>query len=298
MITDFESYLLKEKRYSEHTVLAYINDLKEFNAFAQIPDELSAYKEVNKQLVRAWIVDLVKNEYKAKSVSRKLSTLRTFYKWLKFNQYIDENPMRLIQAPKVSKRIPEFVQESYLGSEKIAPMFSEDFSGHRDRLLFEMLYQTGIRLSELLNLKETDISSSYNIKVLGKRNKERIVAISEQLYNQINTYLSMKKQQNFNSVFLLLTDKGIKMYPKFVYRKINTYLSRVSSLQKKSPHILRHTFATHLLNNGAQLEVLKEILGHESLAATQIYTHNSFAQINEIYKQAHPRGRKKNDYGS
>lgn len=293
MINQFETYLRKEKRYSEHTVTAYVKDLTDFVEHIQIRDELTAYKEVNKQLVRSWIVFLMNNGIEAKSVNRKLSSLRTFFKWMKSTGKIEENPTSTINGPKVSKRVPEFVQESTIEPAAIQNLFSNDFNGMRDALLFELLYQTGVRLSELIELKEKDVSSNLTIKVLGKRNKERIVAISEALYLQIQQYIILKQKKEYVVAHLLVTNKGAILYPKFVYRKINTYLSRVSSIKKKSPHVLRHTFATHLLNNGAKLEVLKEILGHESLAATQIYTHNSFAQINDIYKQAHPRGHKK-----
>lgn len=293
MLDEFEIYLQKEKRYSEHTVKAYLNDLSDFVDFIQIEDNLASYKEVNKQLIRSWMVSLINQQLEAKSVNRKLTSLRTFFKWLKSSGKINENPTSTINGPKVSKRIPEFVQESHLEVNKVKSLFTDDFCGQRDALLFELLYQTGIRLNELIQLKEKDVGSNLTIKVLGKRNKERIIAISEELYAQIEKFIEIKKANGYETSNILTTDKGKILYPKFVYRKINSYLSRVSSLKKKSPHVLRHTFATHLLNNGAKLEVLKEILGHESLAATQIYTHNSFAKINEIYKQAHPRGHKK-----
>jgi len=293
MLDLFETYLLKEKRYSEHTLKAYMSDITSFIEFAQIKDKKEDLKEVNKQLIRAWIVQLVNDKINPQSINRKLSSLRTFFKWMQTNGDIEVNPASSINGPKAHKRLPEFVQEQNVEETTIMPIFTDDFFGIRDRLMFELFYQTGIRLSELINLKEKDISSNETIKVLGKRNKERIIAISPVLYEQIKSYLIAKTALGFSNPELFVTDKGEILYPKFVYRKINIYLSKVSSLKKKSPHILRHTFATHLLNNGAGLEVLKEILGHESLAATQIYTHNSFAQINEIYKQAHPRERLK-----
>jgi integrase/recombinase XerC len=293
MLNSFETYLLKEKRYSEHTIKAYLADINSFIEFSQIEDKKADFKEVNKQLIRGWVVHLVNHKINAQSIGRKLSSLRTFFKWMQSNGEIDTNPAKSINGPKTSKRLPEFVQEENVNEASIQPIFSTDFFGNRDRLMFELFYQTGIRLSELITLKEKDISSNETIKVLGKRNKERIISISTSLYNQIQFYLIEKAAHGFSSPELFVTDKGVILYPKFVYRKINNYLSKVSNLKKKSPHILRHTFATHLLNNGAGLEVLKEILGHESLAATQIYTHNSFAQINEIYKRAHPRERLK-----
>lgn len=293
MLNSFETYLLKEKRYSDHTIKAYLADINSFMEFAQISDKQEDLKEVNKQLIRGWVVHLVNNKINPQSINRKLSSLRTFFKWMQANGKIEANPAKSINGPKTYKRLPEFVQEQNVEETIIQPIFTTDFFGKRDRLMFELFYQTGIRLSELINLKEKDISSNETIKVLGKRNKERIIAISSTLHNQIKSYQTEKTALGFSNPELFVTDKGSILYAKFVYRKINNYLSKVSSLKKKSPHILRHTFATHLLNNGAGLEVLKEILGHESLAATQIYTHNSFAQINEIYKQAHPRERLK-----
>jgi integrase/recombinase XerC len=228
----------------------------------------------------------------SRSVNRKLSTLRTFYRWCLKQGFTDNNPMLKIKGPKLEKRLPVFLKQSEIEDDKLTPLFSDDFDGVRDRLILELFYQTGIRLSELITLKEVDVTNN-SIKVLGKRNKERIIPISMELSKQISVYQKHKILNAINAPYLLTLINGKNLYPKFVYRKINYYLGLVSSMDKKSPHVLRHTFATHMLNNGTGLETLKNILGHASLSATQVYTHSSFTQLNNIYSQAHPRGHKK-----
>jgi integrase/recombinase XerC len=200
--------------------------------------------------------------------------------------------MLKIKGPKSEKRIPIFLKQSELNEKELNLVFSHDYDGKRDSLMIEMFYQTGIRLSELISLKQQDVTEK-SIKVLGKRNKERIIPISVELSNRIKEYQYLKQSNDIHSESLFTLANGKNLYPKFVYRKINYYLGLVSSLDKKSPHVLRHTFATHMLNNGAGLETLKDILGHASLSATQVYTHSSFTQLNNIYSQAHPRGHKK-----
>lgn len=291
VLLQFEDYLKTEKRFSENTCVAYKNDLNQFIDFAQIniQEEL---KEVNYQLIRSWIVNLIDQGSNHRTVNRKLSTLRTFYRWCLKQGFMDTNPMLKIKGPKLEKRLPVFLKQSELDEQKLTPLFSEDFDGIRDRLIVELFYQTGIRLSELITLKEEDVSNS-SIKVLGKRNKERIIPISIELSKQISVYQKYKSLNGIRSSNLLTLINGKNLYPKLVYRKINYYLGLVSSIDKKSPHVLRHTFATHMLNNGTGLETLKNILGHASLSATQVYTHSSFTQLNNIYSQAHPRGHKK-----
>lgn len=289
-IEQFEVYLATEKRYSEHTLIAYKNDLQQFVSYAEITDD-HQLTEVNHQLVRGWMVELLEQSIVPRSVSRKLSCLRSFFNWLKKEGVVTENPMLKIRGPKVEKRLPQFVKQSEFAKERIDPIFANDFDGIRDRLMVELFYQTGVRLSELITLKEQDVVSTH-IKVLGKRNKERIIPIGKELFEQIQVYRSVKPNEQDSQILLFVKRDGVKLSPKFVYRKINTYLGMVTNTQKKSPHILRHTFATHMLNNGAGLETLKELLGHANLSATQVYTHNSFTQINNIYSQAHPRGRK------
>src|SRR5690554_1200487 len=206
--------------------------------------------------------------------------------------------MLKIKGPKQEKRLPEFVKEEEIQLEQLNELFPEGFPGLRDRLIIEVLYQTGMRLSELIHLKRMDFQNN-TLKVLGKRNKERIIPITKELSDQLNLYLESPSYQAARIEYLFITDKGKKMYPKFVYRKVKYYLSLLTNLNKRSPHVLRHTFATHMLNNGAGLETLKEVLGHASLSATQVYTHNSFDQIAKIYGQSHPRGGKKDkDFNS
>jgi integrase/recombinase XerC len=289
-IEQFEVYLATEKRYSEHTLIAYRNDLQQFVSYAEITEDRQL-TEVNHQLVRGWMVELLEQAIVPRSVSRKLSCLRSFFNWLKKEGRVTENPMLKISGPKVEKRLPQFVKQSEFAIERLDPFFATNFDGIRDRLIVELFYQTGVRLSELINLKEQDVVSTH-IKVLGKRNKERIIPIGKELFGQIQTYRLIKPDGRDSQNLLFVKRDGVKLSSKFVYRKINTYLGMVTNTQKKSPHILRHTFATHMLNNGAGLETLKELLGHANLSATQVYTHNSFTQINNIYSQAHPRGRK------
>ena len=290
MLGEFEQYLLIEKRYSDHTLTAYRADIEQFLVF-QGMDSLLKMKDVKSTDIRSWIVHLFELKTARKSINRKLSSLRTFFKWLKKEGLVNQNPLAKVQGPKNEKRLPQFAKESELKYEKLNGVFAEDFEGLRDKMMFELFYQTGIRLSELINLKENTIETD-RIKVMGKRNKERIIPISVELGFLIKRYRQLKINSELNTEYFLVLKNGNKLYPKFVYRKINDYLGSVTSLDKTSPHVLRHTFATHMLNNGAGLETLKELLGHASLSATQVYTHNSFAQLTQIYSQAHPRGHK------
>lgn len=290
MFDKFTSYLQFEKRYSEHTVVAYGQDLNAFVEFAEVK-KISEFADLSSAFIRSWIVYLIEGGMKNKSVNRKLASLRTFYKWMRKEGLIDHSPMTKVQGPKNEKHLPVFAKESELLPSKIEELFSDDYSGKRDALMLELFYQTGIRLSELIGLTLKDIQGNQ-IKVLGKRNKERIIPISDDLVQQIQEYLELRKEISSECENLLLLDSGNKLYPTFAYRKINYYLGKVTSLDKKSPHILRHTFATHMLNRGTGLETLKDLLGHANLSATQVYTHNSFAQLNSIYSQAHPRGHK------
>jgi integrase/recombinase XerC len=291
ILNQFLNYLSSEKRFSTHTLIAYENDLKQFFEFTKI-ETLTSLTEVNHQLIRSWIVDLVDSEFSNKSINRKLSSLRSFVKWAQKNDYLIQNPFKKVVAPKIIKRLPIFVKESEIESVKVESYFTDDFVGIRNLLIVEILYQTGIRLSELINLKIEDLSND-SIKVLGKRNKERIIPISNELQIQIIEYLKQRTQIISDEWFLFVLEDGKKIYEKLVYRLINNYLSSHTNLEKRSPHVLRHTFATHMMNNGAGLEVLKNLLGHADLSATQVYTHNSFSQLTNIYSQAHPRGQKK-----
>lgn len=282
---EFETYVRSEKRYSEHTVVAYQNDLTQFFEHTGI-QHLKELPEVTSKVIRGWMVALVNEGYTNKSVNRKLSALRTYFRYLKKNKIVDKNPLTGLNGPKIEKRLPQFAKESELQEEHL-----KESLGLRDALIVELFYQTGMRLNELIELTTASFNDG-KLKVRGKRNKERIIPISEALQEHIHAYRKECMDNGFQSNSLILTDKGNKLYSKFVYRKINSYLASATELQKCSPHVLRHTFATHMLNNGAGLETIKALLGHANLAATQVYTHNSFAQLNNIYSLAHPRGRK------
>ena len=291
MLEKFESYLVAEKRFSSHTVTAYLKDVHQFlDAIGIVL--LEDLKEVKHSLIRTWMVTLIEQGIVNRSLNRKLSTLRTFFKWCVQEGFVEVNPMVKITGPKTEKRLPTFVREQDISPSKLDTIFPNNVEGQRDQLLFELLYQTGIRLSELIELKKQDFNACQ-IKVLGKRNKERIIPLSVNLSSAISNYQKNLLGEQQASMYLFTLNNGDKIYPKLVYRKINYYLGLITSLEKKSPHVLRHTFATHMLNNGAGLETLKDILGHANLSATQVYTHNSFSQLTTIYKQAHPRGHKK-----
>ena len=289
MLDKFISYLQFEKRYSEHTVIAYTNDLSQFISFAELVS-INEFSSLSPAFLRSWIVELIENGCTNKSVNRKLASLRTFYKWLRKEGLAITNPLLKLKGPKSEKRLPTFAKESELQESKLSVYFSDDFNGLRDELMVEIFYQTGIRLSELIHLKDVNVSKD-SIKVLGKRNKERIIPIMPALFKKINAYRNLRNNTCGLTPTLFVLQNGNILYPAFVYRKINQYLGSATQLDKKSPHVLRHTFATHMLNRGAGLETLKDLLGHANLAATQIYTHNSFAQLTKVYSQAHPRGK-------
>ncbi|WP_363245154.1 tyrosine-type recombinase/integrase [Daejeonella sp.] len=280
-----------EKRFSPNTVIAYKKDLYQFSEFINSiePDLLS----ISHQQVRTWIVSLMDNGIEPKSINRKISSLRSFYKFLQREGLINSSPMLHVKAPKIPKRLPVVITEQKMDSLLDADnVFSDDFEGYRNRLILELLYGTGMRLSELVSLSNEDVNIYENqIKVLGKRNKERIIPISKVLASLIADYQVLKNNQDFNikSSSLIVTNDGKAVYPKFIYRVVNSILSFISTQDKKSPHILRHSFATTLLNRGADLNAIKELLGHSSLAATQVYTHNSVEKLKSIYKQAHPK---------
>ena len=289
MLDKFISYLQFEKRYSEHTVIAYKNDLSQFITFAELL-EISDFSSLRPAFIRSWIVELIENGCANKSVNRKLASLRTFYKWLRKEGLADTNPLLKLRGPKSEKRLPSFAKESDLKETNLSDYFSDDFNGLRDALMVEVFYQTGIRLSELINLKDRNVTND-SIKVLGKRNKERIIPITAALFKKITAYRKVRNLTCGATTTLFVLENGNILYPAFVYRRITKYLGTTTQLDKKSPHVLRHTFATHMLNRGAGLETLKDLLGHANLAATQIYTHNSFAQLTKVYSQAHPRGK-------
>jgi len=289
---DFLNYIRYEKRYSEHTLISYLTDLDQFQVFLHLhyPDIL--LKDVVLQHIRSWVVFLMEEGHTARSVHRKLSTLRSFYKYLFKKQQISVNPTIGIKGPKLPKRNPSFVPESAMNKLLDQLVFPEGFLGIRDKMILETLYFTGLRRSELILLKENDLDFSLHVmRVLGKRNKERMVPLVPVLESSMKSYLLAKKEAGFLSPHVFEANKGGKMNPRFVYATVHHYLSAVTTSDQKGPHVLRHSFATHLLNNGADLNAIKEILGHAGLAATQVYTHNSIDKLKKAHGKAHPRSK-------
>jgi integrase/recombinase XerC len=285
---DFMDYLVHEKRFSEHTVIAYRKDLSDFLEIAAITSD-QEIRELTHRDLRSYLVALVESGLENTSVNRKLSSIKTFFRFLRQKGHCDINPATKVKSLKQKKVLPQFVPETQLWNSSVFDEVEDPYARSMDELMLELFYQTGIRQSELINLKEKDVSASQ-IKVLGKRNKERIIPISGKLSSAISKFINLKEVEAIKSEFLFILKTGKKLTPGFVYRKVNYYLGKATNLSKKSPHVLRHTFATHMLNNGASLESIKSLLGHVDLSATQIYTHNSFAQIKSIYNQSHPRG--------
>jgi integrase/recombinase XerC len=292
-IDRFIQFLQFEKRYSQNTIIAYKQDLAQFHSFLEKKYNIVGIEQATFQIIRSWIVNLSNENIGNRSINRKLSVLKTFYKYLIKENLISDNPMVKVLSPKTRKRLPEFVREEKMDELLDTVDFGGEFTGVRDKLIIEMFYFTGMRLSELVNLRDDDINlPSRQIKVLGKRNKERIIPIIDQLISSINAYFLVRENiiaRHEPIPYFFVTDKGKRIYKELVYRCINSYLGMVSTLRKKSPHILRHTFATHMLNNGADLNAIKELLGHSNLAATQVYTHNTIEKLKSIYKLAHPR---------
>ena len=288
MIESFLKYLKFEKRFSRHTLVSYQTDLKQFKEFLSTFD--STPEAATHIDVRAWIVSLVENQISARSINRKIATLRSFYKFLLKREIITTDPSSRIKVLKTAKRLPQFVKQSELNILLDQFDFKNSLNGWRDRVMLEVLYGTGIRLSELVNLEVKDIDlNKQTIKVLGKRNKERVIPFSNGLKVVILDYMKAKEGLITKNGFFLITNKGEKVYPEFVYRIIKKYLKNYTSADKTSPHVLRHTFATHLLNKGADLNAVKDLLGHSSLAATQVYTHNSMEKLKKVFDQAHPK---------
>lgn len=290
MVAKFLEYLQHEKKYSLHTVSAYQSDLKQFTVFVQQFD--NQIQNVNYEQIRDWIISLVNDGNNATTVNRKIACLKSFYKFLHLHQFISKNPAISLHVLKTQKRLPIFVKEEDMQKLLNQVDFDDTFEGVRDKLVLELLYGTGIRLSELINLRhhQIDLINGY-IKVLGKGNKERIIPLHKTLITLIEFYQKLKKDQQIENICtnLIVTDNNNKCYPMFIYRLVRRYLEVISSIEKKSPHVLRHSFATHLLNKGADLNAIKELLGHSNLNATQIYTHNSIENLKNIFNQAHPK---------
>lgn len=290
-ISRFVSFLSFERRYSPHTVTAYEREVKEFADY--LSSQGIPLDEVGHRHVRSYLAELAEAGKEPSSINRSISALRTYYKFLLREGMTRQNPMALVKAVKMPKRLPVVVEEEkltiMLDSEEV---FTDDFEGLRDRLVIEILFGTGMRLAELLSLHEMHLDSYQgSIRVMGKRNKERIVPMTNALRSVLQRYLNEKNSRfpDNKTTGLIVTKEGKQAYPKLIYRIVNKYLSKLSSQQKKSPHVLRHTFATALLNKGADLNAIKELLGHAGLAATQVYTHNSVERLKSIYNQAHPK---------
>ncbi|HHS95957.1 MAG TPA: integrase [Phaeodactylibacter sp.] len=291
--TTFFKYLQFEKRFSTHTLLAYKVDLQQFKDYLHTTYELSNAQEVTSQHIRSWMVHLMQKGLTTRTVNRKLSALKSYFKFLKKRGHLDANPMAKIIAPKIAKRLPVFVQKDQIEMLFDTVDFGEGYDGIRNRSIMELLYATGMRRAELISLKVSDISFANNhIKVIGKGNKERLIPMNPKIEKVLKSYLFEKQKYFPTQSYLFLTRKGEKMYPKLVYNLVNKYLSFVTTLEQRSPHVLRHTFATHLSDNGADLNAIKDLLGHASLAATQVYTHNSIEKLKKAYEQAHPKAKK------
>jgi len=288
----FLQYLQIEKRYSPLTVRSYLNDLDQFDNHLKSKDLPGKPETIVSHDVRSWIVSLIEDGYSAVSVHRKISSLRVFYRYLRKEGLVNNDPLEKIVLPKTKKRLPVFVEEESLDRLLDEYEFGNDFQGIRNMTVVEMLYMTGIRRAELTGLRNSDVDiKGASLKVTGKRNKQRIIPLLKSFTAKLEKYIEVRNEAfpDSGSEWFFLSNKGNKLYDKYVYLIVRKYLSVVTTIEKKSPHILRHTFATHMLNHGADLNSIKEFLGHANLSATQIYTHNSFEKLKKIYKQAHPR---------
>ena len=289
-IDDFLKYLQAEKRYASHTIKAYKNDLNQFHAFCQETDHEGM--DLHFKTIRSWVVSLMDSGYSSRTVHRKLSSLSTYCNYLIKEGQLESNPVERVLKPKLSKRVPAFVEEGKLDLLLDEYDFGEGFTGSRNRLVLDLLYQTGMRRSELIGLTIGSINrEGKSVKVMGKRGKERIIPVGDELLAAMEKYMVVRAEVVADKPgdHLIVTEKGRAAYDKLVYRIVNSYLAMVTTLDKKSPHVLRHTFATHMLNRGADLNAIKELLGHANLSATQVYTHNTYKKLKSIYNQAHPR---------
>ncbi len=296
MLEFFIKYLQFEKRSSAHTIIAYKNDISKFWEFCSEKYCLASFQEVRHFHIRSWVVELMQvAKIEPRSIRRKISSLKAYFKFLNSRGEISENPCTKLVLPKMGRPLPEFIPEQRLDLLFLKENFSDDFNGFRDRVILEVLYATGMRRSELIQLELTSYSTHGKyFKILGKGKKERIVPIAPYLANILEDYFKKRAEKfpNLMSQYLFLTNKGEIMYDKLVYNLVRKYLSLVSTADKKSPHTLRHSFATHLTDNGADLNAVKELLGHSSLAATQIYSHNSIEKLKKVYASAHPKSKK------
>ncbi|MDT8402832.1 MAG: tyrosine recombinase XerC [Bacteroidales bacterium] len=291
----FLDYLRFEKHYSQHTVRSYENDIGQFFSFINVHKGQGDLSDISSTDVRSWIISLLDGGYSPVSVHRKISSLRTFFRYNMRAGLIKINPAENIILPKRRKRLPVFIEEASLNKLLDTYSFGEGYGGKRDRTIIEMLYTTGMRKAELIGIRLTDVDTGEGtVKVLGKRSKERIIPLLGSFARSLAEYIEIRNESfpDPGENWLFLTDKGNKLYDRFVYNTVKRYLDMVTTIEKKSPHVLRHTFATHMLNHGADLSSVKEILGHANLSATQVYTHNTFEKLKKVYKQAHPRANK------
>lgn len=291
-VQQFIEYLKYQKRYSKHTVVAYGTDLQAFTDFLQLQFEVEDVTLVRAAMVRSWLASLKESGIDSRSITRKISSLKSFFKYQLKQGRLDTSPLAAIQAPRVKKRLPQYVEERDLNTLFQHVEFPDNWNGYTHRVLLQLLYQTGIRQAELISLREGQLDvSNQTLKVLGKGSKERIIPVGKEFMQLLQEYRQKKRQQFSapDTQVLLVTDKGKPLYPKYAYNAVKSYLSLVSTIEKKSPHVLRHSFATHLVNHGAELNVVKELLGHSSLAATQVYTHNSIEKLKDVFRKAHPK---------
>jgi integrase/recombinase XerC len=289
-IQSFLDYLQFEKRYSAHTIEAYRNDLEQFFTFLINQFDTPTIPKILATFIRTWLASLKSDDISAKSINRKASSLKSFFKYQMKLGVIEANPMVTVSSPKINKRLPEFVLEGNLETLFNHVEFTDDWKGKTERLVLQLFYATGIRLSELINIKEGDVDySKSQVKVLGKGNKERIIPLSNELAAALKGYVSQKPTPKEGVLNLFINENGKRLQQRSVYEFVHNYLSLVTTIKKRSPHILRHSFATHLMNNGADLNSVKELLGHASLASTQVYTHNSIEKLKDVFKKAHPK---------
>ncbi|MFZ6023562.1 MAG: tyrosine-type recombinase/integrase [Bacteroidota bacterium] len=291
VIQPFLDHLRFEKRYSQHTLISYQTDLEQFFAYLASQFNSPDVPAITAMFIRSWLAEMKEEGLESRSLNRKISSLKSFFKFQLKNGVIQQSPMTTIVSPKLNKRLPAFVEEKDMKTLLDYVEFTDDWKGRTEKLVLQLFYSTGMRLSELIGLKESQVDDSLKqIKVLGKGNKERLIPVSPELLQLLKTYAREKPvQQEEKDPKLFLTEKGKPLQPRQVYGFVKQHLASVTTIQKKSPHILRHSFATHLMNNGADLNAVKELLGHSSLAATQVYTHNTIEKLKEVFKKAHPK---------